>query len=106
MLICSFLCSDGSYPTVTSHTGEWALNPSVHALDWNIPIINADDRSGSMEFSVGGDAPGAFFPVKVSFIGEGSIAGVHLASVIKVETGEDVVYSEDATLQIENYTVV
>ncbi|KAI0715581.1 hypothetical protein C8Q72DRAFT_191940 [Fomitopsis betulina] len=105
-VIISIPLPDGSYPTVSSHNGEWALNPSVHALDWNIPIINADDRSGSMEFSVGGDDPGAFFPVKLSFMGEGSIAGVHLASVTKVETGEDVVYSEDAILQIENYTVV
>ncbi|TFY58180.1 hypothetical protein EVJ58_g6577 [Rhodofomes roseus] len=105
-VVISIPLPDGSYPTVSSHTGEWALNPSVHALDWNIPIINADDRSGSMEFSVGGDDPGAFFPVKVSFIGEGSIAGVHLASISKVDSGEDVVYSEDATVQIENYTVV
>ncbi|KAH9929799.1 Mu homology domain-containing protein [Fomitopsis serialis] len=105
-VVISIPLPDGSYPTVSSHTGEWALNPSVHALDWNIPVINADDRSGSMEFSVGGDDPGAFFPVKVAFIGEGSIAGVHLASVTKVGSEEDVVYSEDATLQIENYTVV
>lgn len=47
-----------------------------------------------------------FFPVKVSFVGQGSIAGVHLASVTRVDGGEEVTYSEDATISVENYTVV
>ena len=101
----SDLCSDGSYPTVSSHTGEWALNSSSHSLDWTIPLINAEDKSGSLEFSVGGDDAGVFFPVKVSFVGQGSIAGVKVASVTRIDGG-DVVFSEDATISVENYTVV
>ncbi|PCH34288.1 hypothetical protein WOLCODRAFT_87391 [Wolfiporia cocos MD-104 SS10] len=97
---------DGSYPTVSLHSGEWALNPSSHSLDWSIPLINAEERSGSLEFAVGGDDPGAFFPVKVAFVSEGSIAGVHLASVSRVDGGEEVVFSEDASVHVESYTVV
>lgn len=59
-----------------------------------------------MEFTVGGDDPGAFFPVKVSFIAQGSTAGVRLATVTRVDSEEEVVFSEDATVTIENYTVV
>lgn len=91
---------------MSSHTGDWALNPSSHSLDWSIPLVNAEDRSGSLEFSVGGDDPGAFFPVKVYFISEGNVAGVHLASITRVDNGEEVVYSEDAAVHVENYTVV
>ena len=75
-------------------------------MDWTIPLINTDERSGSLEFSVGGDDAGVFFPVKVSFVAQGSIAGVKVASVTRVEGGDDVVYSEDATVSVENYTVV
>ncbi|KAI0652552.1 hypothetical protein C8Q79DRAFT_1100874 [Trametes meyenii] len=105
-VVISIPLPDGSYPTVSSHSGEWALNPSSHSLDWSIPLINADERSGSLEFSVGGDDTGVFFPVKVSFVGEGSVAGVHLASVTQVDGGDEVTYSEDATVVVENYTVV
>ncbi|KAI9060474.1 hypothetical protein FKP32DRAFT_1595223 [Trametes sanguinea] len=105
-VVISIPLPDGSYPTVSSHSGEWALNPSSHSLDWSIPLINAEERSGSLEFSVGGDDTGVFFPVRVSFIGEGSIAGVHLASVTRVEGGDEVTFSEDATITVENYTVV
>lgn len=105
-VVISIPLPDGSYPTVSSHTGDWALNPSSHSLDWSIPLVNAEDRSGSLEFSVGGDDPGAFFPVKVYFISEGNVAGVHLASITRVDNGEEVVYSEDAAVHVENYTVV
>ncbi|CDO73414.1 hypothetical protein BN946_scf185013.g48 [Trametes cinnabarina] len=105
-VVISIPLPDGSYPTVSSHSGEWALNPSSHSLDWSIPLINAEERSGSLEFSVGGDDTGVFFPVRVSFVGEGSIAGVHLASVTRVEGGDEVTFSEDATITVENYTVV
>lgn len=69
--------------------------------------VDSDERSGTLEFSVGGDDPGAFFPVKVSFVGQGSMAGIHLTSVTKVESGEDVVFSEDASVNIDGqYSVV
>jgi len=94
----------GSYPTVSSHTGEWSLNPSSHSLDWSIALVNADDRSGSLEFSVGGDDAGAFFPVKVSFVAQGSLAGVSIASVDLVDGGP-VTFSQEAVVSIENYIV-
>ncbi|KAF9786887.1 hypothetical protein BJ322DRAFT_1099272 [Thelephora terrestris] len=94
----------GSYPTVSSHTGEWSLNPSSHSLDWSISQVNADDRSGSLEFSIGGDDAGAFFPVKVSFAAHGSLAGVSIASVDLVDGGA-VKFSQEAIVSIENYVV-
>lgn len=69
--------------------------------------MDSDERSGTLEFSIGGDEASAFFPVKVTFVGEGSIAGVRLASVTRVDTGEDVVFSEDASVSIDGaYSVV
>ena len=47
-----------------------------------------------------------FFPVRVSFIGQGSIAGVRLASITRVDSGEEVEYSEDASVVAHNYLVV
>ncbi|PSR72062.1 hypothetical protein PHLCEN_2v12043 [Hermanssonia centrifuga] len=96
----------GSYPTVSSHTGEWSLNPSSHAIDWQVGHVDIDERSGTLEFNVGGDDPGAFFPVKVAFVAQGSVAGVRLASVTKVENGEEVPFSEDASVVVDSYTVV
>jgi hypothetical protein len=100
------LVSAGSYPVVASHSSEWQLNPSSHRLDWTIPLVNAEERSGSLEFSITGNDVSAFFPVQVSVVGLGSIVGVHLASASRVDDGENVVFSEDASFNTDNYLVV
>lgn len=100
-------CSDGSYPTVSSHNGEWSLNPSTHSLTWSIPLISADERTGSLMFTVGGDDPGTFFPVHVTFAGQGSLAGVVVGGIKNTTTGEiEEVYSVDSIVEVEEYSVV
>lgn len=105
-VVISIPLPTGSYPTVSSHSGEWSLNPSNHAIDWQIGRVDTDTRSGTLEFSVGGDDASAFFPVHVSFAAQGSIAGVRVASITKVDGGEEVTFSEDASVAVEGYTVV
>ncbi|ESK88676.1 coatomer subunit delta [Moniliophthora roreri MCA 2997] len=107
-LVISIPLPDGSYPAVSSHSGEWSLNPSSHSLAWTIPLVSASDdtRSGSLIFSVGGDDVGTFFPVDVTFIGKGSLAGVDVVSVAQVAGGEAMLFSVDSLLTIDEYLVV
>ncbi|KAG9309063.1 hypothetical protein JVU11DRAFT_10945 [Chiua virens] len=78
----------GSYPTVSDASTNLSLNPSSHALDWSIPRVSAEERSGTLEFNVGGDDAGAFFPVKVAFVSQGSLAGIDVSKVTRVSAGE------------------
>ncbi|KAF5384834.1 hypothetical protein D9615_000902 [Tricholomella constricta] len=98
----------GSYPTVSSHSGDWSLDPGSHSLAWTIASVSASDdtRSGSMMFTVSGDDASAFFLVEVTFIGEGSLAGVRVASVNKISGGDDPAFSVDAIVTTEEYLVV
>jgi hypothetical protein len=97
----------GAYPTVTVHTGEWSLNPATHALAWAVPRVSAADSSGSLEFAVGGDDTGVFFPVRVSFVGQGSMAGLSVVSVSRVGDNEEAgTFSQDATVVAEDYLLV
>lgn len=100
--------SAGSYPTVSSHSGEWSLDPNSHSLAWSTPLVSVLDntRSGSLIFTVGGDDPGAFFPVKVTFNGQGSLAGIDVASISKVGGGDNPAFSVDASVTAEEYLVV
>ncbi|KAJ7043610.1 hypothetical protein C8F04DRAFT_1072702 [Mycena alexandri] len=97
----------GSYPTVSSHTGEWSLEPNSHSLAWTTPLVSADSestRTGSLMFTVAGDDPETFFPVRVAFVGQGSLAGVGVAS-INME-GEEPAYSVDSVVTADGYFVV
>jgi coatomer subunit delta len=91
---------------VVSHSGEWQLNPSSHHLDWSTSLVNADNRSGTLEFSVNGSDVNVFFPVRVTFAGLGNTVGVRVASVSRVDNGENVVFSEDASFTTDNYLIV
>ncbi|KAI5114784.1 hypothetical protein M0805_005528, partial [Coniferiporia weirii] len=107
-VVISIPLPTGSYPTVASHTGSWSLNASTHSLDWAVPLISAeaDTRSGALEFAVGGDDAGTFFPVHVAFIAQGSLAGLRVGSIARVDNGEDIVFSQEATLSTEEYLVI
>ncbi|KAJ7504357.1 hypothetical protein B0H11DRAFT_1981863, partial [Mycena galericulata] len=98
----------GSYPTVSSHTGEWSLEPNSHSLAWSTPLVSADSestRTGSLMFTVAGDDPETFFPVRVAFVGQGSLAGVGVASV-KLLDGEEPAFSVDSVVTADGYFVV
>ncbi|KAJ8482071.1 hypothetical protein ONZ45_g15075 [Pleurotus djamor] len=95
----------GSYPTVPSHTGSWSLDPDSHSLAWSIPHVTPDESSGSLTFTVGGDDVGAFFPVEVTFVAKGSLAGVAVAGVSKVD-GSPSPYSVDSYVLVDQYLVV
>ncbi|KAF9540127.1 hypothetical protein CPC08DRAFT_738802 [Agrocybe pediades] len=111
-VVISIPLPDGSYPTVTSHTGEWSLDPSSHSLAWSIPVISPSDdstKSGSLMFNVGGVDVTAFFPVDVSFIAQGSLGGVGVASIERVgsDEGEEAPdFSVDAFVSTDEYLVV
>lgn len=60
-----------------------------------------------MIFSVGGDDVGVFFPVVVTFNGQGCLAGVQLARAERVGGGEEeIAFSQDAVVSVDEYLVV
>lgn len=55
---------------------------------------------------MGGDDAGAFFPVQVTFVGQGSVAGIIPATVSKVDNGEELSFSVDSLVNTDSYVVV
>lgn len=108
-VVISIPLPTGSYPTVSSHSGEWSLDPSSHSLAWSTPVVAASDstRSGSLIFTVGGDDAGMFFPVEVRFNGRGSLAGLGVVSASRVSgAGDDPAFSVDSIVTADEYLVV
>lgn len=99
--------SDGSYPTITSPSSTWTLNPSSHSLDWTVPLVSSSQNTtGSLEFTVGGDDAGAFFPVRVGFAAEGSVGGMGVLGVERSgEEGDVDNYSVDSVVISDEYVV-
>jgi hypothetical protein len=51
-------------------------------LDWQLPIIDASSKQGSLEFNIAGDDVNAFFPVGVSFISEKTFCDIDVSIII------------------------
>lgn len=47
--------------------GEYKHDSRRNILEWCLPVIDANNKTGSLEFSVAGQ-PNDFFPINVSFV--------------------------------------
>jgi len=108
-VVTSIPLPNGSYPTISSHTGDQSLAPPLtqsHGLQSLGIFVDSDTKSCSLIFNVGGDDAGAFFPVDVSFVGKGSLAGVNVASIVKTAGRNVETFSVDSLLTVDEYLVV
>lgn len=54
-------------PVIGDLDGEYKHDSRRNILEWSLPLIDASNKTGSLEFSVAGQ-PNDFFPVNVSFV--------------------------------------
>ncbi len=75
---CPSPCRSGvGAPVVGEVDGEYNYDPRKHVLEWRVSVIDASNKTGSMEFSVPG-LPSDFFPIKVYFISTKSYCHVEV----------------------------
>jgi hypothetical protein len=53
--------------------GEYTHDPRKNVLLWTLPVIDASNKSGSLEFSATA-LPGDFFPLQINFVSNKSYA--------------------------------
>ena len=51
------------------------------SLLWQLPVIDANNKSGSMEFSCHG-CPDDFFPIRVSFYSKKTYSGIQVMAIV------------------------
>ncbi|KAH8420154.1 hypothetical protein KR009_006408, partial [Drosophila setifemur] len=93
-------------PSVAEYDGTYNYDARKHVLQWHIPIIDAANKSGSMEFSCKASIPGDFFPLQVSFVSKTPYSGVAALDVVQVDSEASVKYSNESILFVEKYEIV
>ncbi|EDV34230.2 uncharacterized protein Dana_GF21077 [Drosophila ananassae] len=93
-------------PSVAEYDGTYNYDSRKHVLQWHIPIIDAANKSGSMEFSCNASIPGDFFPLQVSFVSKTPYAGISAQDVVQVDSEVAVKYSSESILFVEKYEIV
>ncbi|EPQ30933.1 uncharacterized protein PFL1_01831 [Pseudozyma flocculosa PF-1] len=108
-VVISIPLPDDAFPSVGECAeGTWAVNEATNALEWSLDSISsADNKSGSLEFSVssGADDVDVFFPVRVDFVCQRTLCQVQVASATLSETGAATPFSQQSVLSADNYIV-
>ncbi|RKP25391.1 Longin-like domain-containing protein [Syncephalis pseudoplumigaleata] len=98
----------GATPSISEADGNYEIDDSRGLLLWRVDRVDAEHRSGQLEFSVnrGGDDPDTFFPVQATFSLEHSYARAEVKSIKLVDTEEEIIFSTDTNSTTEEYNIV
>jgi len=92
-------------PNVAECDGEYTHDTRHGALLWQHPLIDTNNKQGSLEFSIGGN-PQDFFPVTLSFNSTKSFSGIKVIDCVEVDGGNPVKHSTATAFFAEKYEVV
>ncbi|KAI8433645.1 hypothetical protein MSG28_015650 [Choristoneura fumiferana] len=98
------LCAGNS--SVVVHQWEGSYTQKGRALVWAIPVINKQQRSGSLEFTVTPAIPNDFFPLTVSWTSDTTLALLTATKVTQADDGSPVDYSQDVSFHPDKYEIV
>lgn len=96
----------GCTPTVAECDGDYHHDSRKNILQWNHAIVDASNKSGSMEFSVPSSIPGDFFPVQVSFTSKVPYADLVAKHVTMVDDESPAKFSTETIFYTDKYEIV
>ncbi|KAI9026287.1 hypothetical protein DFJ74DRAFT_663805 [Hyaloraphidium curvatum] len=98
--------SGGGAPTVGEVDGLYEIDKQHRVIEWQLPIVDSSNRSGSLEFTVNSDNVNAFFPIKVTFSSSKSLFDIDINEVSSVDDDTPVQFSKEVSLMTEEYQIV
>ena len=74
-------------PEIGEMDGEYKHDPRQGMMCWHFDVLNASTNSGSLEFSIPGNNPDAFFPIQIGFRSETLLCPIQITSVTNAASG-------------------
>uniref|UniRef100_A0A1L8DVU7 Coatomer subunit delta n=1 Tax=Nyssomyia neivai TaxID=330878 RepID=A0A1L8DVU7_9DIPT len=96
----------GANPAIAECDGDYNHDSRKNTLTWSLPIIDVNNKAGSMEFSVPASIPGDFFPLQVAFVSKTPYADIKALDVATVDEETPVKYSSETVFYAEKYEIV
>lgn len=84
--------------------GEYHHDSRKNILEWCLPVIDAKNKSGSMEFSIPGQ-PNDFFPINVSFVSKKNYCNIQVSGINHVESNSPVRFSLETMFLVDKYEI-
>jgi len=94
----------GASPVVGEVSGSYDYDPKKGLLYWRIPLIDNDNRTGSLEFTVPQASNTVFFPVEVNFTSRSTFASIQVVSVHGPKE-DPIEFASEVVLSVEQYEI-
>ncbi|XP_061381168.1 coatomer subunit delta [Danaus plexippus] len=88
------------------HQWEGSYTQKGKMLVWNIPLINKQQKSGTLEFTVTPAIRNDFFPLSVTWTSETPLAMLTATKVTTAEEGNNVDFSQEISFHPDKYEIV
>ncbi|KAG6461346.1 coatomer subunit delta [Manduca sexta] len=92
--------------SVVVHQWEGSYSQKGRQLIWSIPIVNKQQKTGSLEFTVTPAIPNDFFPLTVTWTSDTSLALLTATKVTQAEDGSPVDFSQEISFHPDKYEIV
>lgn len=78
-VLVDFERSGAGTPLVKEIEGDYRHDSRKNILEWRLPVIDASNKTGAMEFSISGHS-NDFFPINVTFVSKKSFCDIAVCS--------------------------
>jgi hypothetical protein len=90
-------------PAIESIDGIYKHDPRAGMMCWHFDVVDANNSAGSLEFSIAGNNPDAFFPVQIGFRSETLLCPLVITGVTNASTGAPIPNSTTKSFVPESY---
>ncbi|XP_062376835.1 archain 1b [Sardina pilchardus] len=92
-------------PVIGDVDGDYRHDSRRNNLEWSLPVIDTDNKTGSMEFSIAGQTSD-FFPISVSFVSTNNFCDIQVLKVTAVDGDSQVKFSTETSFVVDKYEIL
>ena len=74
-------------PGIESIDGQYKHDPNTGMMCWHHDVIDANNSTGSLEFSISGNDVDVFFPVQIAFTSQSLLCPIEITSLTNTSSG-------------------
>jgi hypothetical protein len=93
-------------PAIESIDGQYKHDPNTGMMCWHQDVVDANNSTGSLEFTIAGNDEDVFFPVQVAFTSQSLMCPIEVTSLTNAESGSPIPNNMTVRLVPESYQCV
>ena len=93
-------------PAIESIDGVYKHDPSTGMMCWHHDVIDANNSTGSLEFSIAGGDEDVFFPVQIAFTSQSLMCPLEITSLTNSTSGASIPNNMTVRVVPESYQCV